>query len=272
MVQNTAFLIKEYSRTNHRGQSRHTQQEAGFIAAFTSLYKVDQKSVAHSSGSIYKEHQSKSGSGFTLIFYLENTSYKMNSFYSIDELLCLGLKNVGENVCISKKASLYGISKMIIGSNVRIDDFCILSGHIELGNYIHIAAYSALYGGTEGIFISDYANVSSRVSIYSISDDYSGESMSNPMIPNKYKKVKNAPVFIGKHVIIGSTSVVLPGTHLAEGSAFGSFSFINKDSEAWSINAGIPFKKIKDRSKKLLDYERDLNKDLSSDLNCRGGG
>lgn len=55
MVQNTAFLIKEYSRTNHRGLSRHTQQEAGYIAAFTSLYKVDQKSVAHSSGSIYKE-------------------------------------------------------------------------------------------------------------------------------------------------------------------------------------------------------------------------
>lgn len=55
MVQNTAHLIKEYSRTNHRGQSRHTQQEAGYIAAFTSLYKVDQKSVAHSSGSIYKE-------------------------------------------------------------------------------------------------------------------------------------------------------------------------------------------------------------------------
>lgn len=53
MVQNTASLIKEYSRTNHRGQSRHTQQEAGYIAAFTSLYKVDQKSVAHSSGSIY---------------------------------------------------------------------------------------------------------------------------------------------------------------------------------------------------------------------------
>lgn len=55
MVQNTAILIKEYSRTNHRDLSRHTQQEVGYITAFTSLYKVDQKSVAHSSGSIYKE-------------------------------------------------------------------------------------------------------------------------------------------------------------------------------------------------------------------------
>lgn len=36
---------------------------------------------------------------------------------------------------------------MTIGSNVRIDDFCILSGRLEFGSYVHIAAYSALYGG-----------------------------------------------------------------------------------------------------------------------------
>ena len=34
---NTEFLIKEYSRKHHRGQSRHTQQETGYIAAFTTL-------------------------------------------------------------------------------------------------------------------------------------------------------------------------------------------------------------------------------------------
>lgn len=195
-----------------------------------------------------------------------------NSFITRDELLQLGIKRLGNNVFISRKASLYGCSEMSFGSNVRIDDFCILSGHIELGSFIHIAAYSALYGGSEGIFLADYSNISSRVSIYSISDDYSGNSMSNPMIPNKYKKVESAPVYVGKHVIIGSTSVVLPGTNLAEGSAFGSFSFINTDSEPWTINAGIPFKKIKDRSKKMLDYERELNRELSSDSNwCDGG-
>ena len=196
-----------------------------------------------------------------------------NSFFSRAELIKLGFNKVGQHVLISKKASFYGCSKIRIGSNVRIDDFCILSGHIELGNFIHIAAYSALYGGTEGIFISDYSNISSRVTIYSLSDDYSGISMTNPMVPDKFKKIENAPVYIGKHVIIGSTSVVLPGTNLAEGSAFGSFSFINKDSDPWSINAGIPFKKIKARSKKLLDFEREMNKELTSNSNrCEGGG
>ncbi len=34
-----------------------------------------------------------------------------------------------------------------IGDNVRIDDFCILSGKIELGSNIHISAY-CLYNGS----------------------------------------------------------------------------------------------------------------------------
>lgn len=46
---------------------------------------------------------------------------------------------------------------------------------------------------------------------------------------------------IGRHVIIGSTSIVLQGVSLAEGSSFGSFSFINRNSEEWSTNVGIPF-------------------------------
>lgn len=184
----------------------------------------------------------------------------MDSFYSVEELKQIGLKNCGENVKISRKASIYSASEISIGNNVRIDDFCILSGRIEIGDYIHIAAYTALYGGDEGIFIDDFANLSSRVSVYSISDDYSGKTLTNPMIPAEYKNVESKPVFIGKHVIIGSTSVVLPGVKLAEGSSFGSFSFINHDSESWSINVGIPFKKIENRSRELLELESKMLK------------
>lgn len=178
--------------------------------------------------------------------------------YTKQELKALGFKKVGNNVYISKKASFYSPEKMIIGNNVRIDDFCILSGKVELGNYIHIAAYSTLYGGTDGIYIDDYANISSRVTVYSVSDDYTGMSMTSPMIPEKYKNVISAPVIIEKHVIIGATSVVLPGCTLQEGSAFGCFSFINKSTEKWSINVGIPITKIKDRNQNLLELTKEF--------------
>lgn len=183
----------------------------------------------------------------------------MTSFYTETELRNLGLKKYGKNVLISKKASLYSVGQIELGNDVRIDDFCILSGIINIGNYVHIAAYSALYGSDVGIVIKDFANISSRVSIYSISDDYSGNTMTNPMIPDEYKNLEKGRVTIEKHVIIGSTSVVLPNVTLAEGSAFGSFSFINADSEPWSVNAGIPAQKIKTREKKILDLEKYFN-------------
>lgn len=182
----------------------------------------------------------------------------MTSFYSENELKEIGLCSYGKNVLISRKASIYNPQKIILGSHVRVDDFAILSGTIRFGSYIHIAAYTALYSGDQEIIINDFANLSSRVSVYAESDDYSGVSMTNPTVPVKYKKLERGRVMIERHVIIGSTSVVLPGVILAEGSAFGSFSFIDHDSEPWSINVGIPFRKIKDRKKDLLEYEEEL--------------
>lgn len=180
----------------------------------------------------------------------------MNSFYSQEELSLLGLKSYGKNVLISRKCSIYSGNKISIGNNVRIDDFCILSGKITLKNNIHIAAYTALYGGEKGIFINDFANISSRVSIYSISDDYSSNTLTSPVVPEKYKNVISEKVIIGKHSIIGSGCVILPGVVLKEGSAFGALSLINRSSNKWSINAGIPFKQIKKRSKNLLVLEK----------------
>lgn len=178
----------------------------------------------------------------------------MDSFYSSEELKKIGLKKIGNNVKVSRKCSIYG-NDICIGDNVRIDDFCILSGKISIKNYVHIAAYSALYGGNKGIFVDDYANLSSRVTVYSISDDYSGNTMTNPMILEEYKNVTREAVYIEKHVIVGSTSVILPGVILKEGGAFGAFSFINYTTEPWAIYAGIPIRKIKERSRKLLKYQ-----------------
>ena len=59
--------------------------------------------------------------------------------YSRQELLSLGLKKIGNNVLISKDAKLYSPEKISIGNNVRVDDFCILSGSIEIQNNVHLA-------------------------------------------------------------------------------------------------------------------------------------
>jgi galactoside O-acetyltransferase len=182
----------------------------------------------------------------------------LNSFYSIDELRGLGFKRFGQNVLISRKASIYGAESMTIGNDVRIDDFCIISGKITIGNYVHISAYTAMYGGDKGITIHDFCSISSRTAVYSVTDDYSGEAMTNPMVPARYRKVQSEEVVVEKHTIIGSGCVVLPGVVLKEGSSFGAMTLINSSSEPWSINTGIPYKKIKDRSRELLNMEKEF--------------
>ena len=169
----------------------------------------------------------------------------------------LGFISVGQNVSISDKASIYGASRIKIGSNVRIDDFCVLSAGkdgIEIGNNIHIAVYTLLIGAG-GIFVSDFANLSSRVSIYSSSDDYSGATMTNPTISDDFKNVDHASVFIGRHVIIGSGSVVLPGLRIEEGAAIGALSLVNRNCDTFCVYAGNPAKKIKIRQRGLLELE-----------------
>jgi galactoside O-acetyltransferase len=178
-------------------------------------------------------------------------------FLDQQDLAGIGFAAVGRNVLISERASIYGAERISIGDNVRIDDFCILSageGGIDIGSNIHIAAYTSLIGAGR-ISVRDFANFSSRVAVYSSSDDYSGESMTNPMVPEHLKKVDVRPVHIGRHVIIGCGSVILPGATLHEGAAIGALSVVKGDCEAFGIYAGSPLRRLGDRSRKLLDLE-----------------
>jgi len=77
------------------------------------------------------------------------------AFLDRKEIESIGFKSVGENVLISDKVSFYNPESMSIGSNVRIDDFFMLSGTITIGNHIHISAYNALYGKF-GIKMADF--------------------------------------------------------------------------------------------------------------------
>ncbi|MDU1912164.1 acyltransferase [Fusobacterium sp.] len=182
------------------------------------------------------------------------------SFYTKEKLKEIGFKSIGENVLISDKCSIYSPEKISIGNNVRIDDFCILSGNIKIGNYVHIAAYGAYYGAGE-IEIHDFSGTSSRVTIYSQNESYNGETMTNPTIPEKYKKISYGKVIIKKHSIIGANSIILPGVIIGEGTAVGAMSLIKNSTEKWSIYTGIPAQKLKDRKKDLLELEKQFLKE-----------
>ena len=55
----------------------------------------------------------------------------MSNCYSKEELIEMGIK-CGDNCLISKKASIYSPTTIEFGNDVRVDDFCILSGNIKI--------------------------------------------------------------------------------------------------------------------------------------------
>ena len=175
------------------------------------------------------------------------------SFFTEEELLDIGFKSVGQKVFISKKASFYSPEKISIGNNVRIDDFCILSGQITIKNNIHIAANCALYGGG-GIIMENNSGLSPRCTLLSATDDFSGEYLVGACVDDKYRHLIKGTITLGKYVQIGSGTTILPNVEIGEGSAVGAMSLVNKNLPEWSICYGIPAQRHKDRKKDLLQF------------------
>lgn len=181
----------------------------------------------------------------------------MDSFYNEEELRKIGFKKVGNDVRISKKASIYTPEKISLGNHVRIDDFSILSGDIEIGNYVHISAYVALYGKF-GIKIGNFCGCSPRTTIFSATDDFSGKYMISPLVPDEYTNLDRGRVILEDFSQLGANSIVMPNVIIHMGAVCGAFSFVKKDLDEWSINTGIPTKKTKNREKNVLKLYKNI--------------
>ncbi len=190
---------------------------------------------------------------------------KEQGHYSEKQLESLGIKSFGKNVKISKRSSIYSPERISIGNDVRIDDFCVLSGDIEIGSFIHLAPHVLLMGQA-GIVVGDFSGFSSGVSIYSTSDDYWGNSLGTPMVPKKYKPgmTEGKIVFEG-HNLVGSNSVVLPGVLVGEGSCIGALSLVKNSIESWGTYFGSPVKLIAKRNRnKILELKEEFLRELES--------
>lgn len=179
-------------------------------------------------------------------------------YATTDELRGLGFAEVGDNVMVARNCTIIGLENIYIGDNVRIDGMTTISaanGPCRIGRNIHIGGYAHL-ACAGGVVLDDFANLSQGVRIYSVSDDYSGGTMTNPTVPCEYKGIDVSPVRIGRHVVLGSGSIVLPGVDVGDGCAVGALSLVVKSLADWGVYAGTPVRHIKARSRSLLDMEK----------------
>lgn len=118
---------------------------------------------------------------------------------------------------------------------------------------MHISAYVELYGAY-GIEIGDYAGFSPRCTVFSASDDFTGEYLIGPMVPEEHTNPTTGRVTLEKYVQEGAGTIVMPNLTIKQGSVTGSMSFVNKTIEAWGIYMGVPATFKKERKKEMLKF------------------
>jgi acetyltransferase-like isoleucine patch superfamily enzyme len=183
----------------------------------------------------------------------------MIGYFSEDELKKMGFAQIGKNVRISRTTTIYNCQNVSIGNNVRVDNFCTLaisgSAKLVIGSNVQISAYSFM-NGMGNITLEDFVTLAPYVRLFSSSDDYSGTTLTGATIPAPFLGTHTAAVYLEKHTILGVGVSVMPGVHLAQGTAVAGHSFVAKNSDPFTIIGGVPAKFIKSRKTDLLQLEK----------------
>jgi dTDP-4-amino-4,6-dideoxy-D-glucose acyltransferase len=180
--------------------------------------------------------------------------------YTDDEIRQLGVSS-GRNVRIHRSVVLLNPQNIVLGDHVRIDCFSIVSAGpdgIRIGRNVHLAAGVYIFGGGGRVTLEDFAGFSSRVSLYTASDDYTDGFLTNPTVPLKYRKLATGAVYIRKHVIVGSGSVIMPGVDIGQGASIGALTLIRKSVGEFQVISGNPPRRIATRDRRILDLEQQL--------------
>ena len=138
---------------------------------------------------------------------------------------------------IAPKAVIYGWDTIRAPWNIRIGTGSVV------GN-------DAMLDGRNGIQIGENVNISTGIKIYTEQHD-----LNDPWFRCLDK---GGAVAIGNHAWISSHSIILPRVCVGEGAVLASGALTAKNLEPFGIYAGVPAKKMGERSRDLR-YEFDGN-------------
>lgn len=156
------------------------------------------------------------------------------------------------NIKIGDNVKLYGIIYLMNRDNAYFeigDDVIIETGftcaiaretRLIIGKGTYIASDVNINGGKD-ITIGEYCNFAKNISV-----NASDHSINRDMMISKQGYI-NEEVYIGNDVWLGTNVLVTKGVRIEDGAVIGANAVVTKSLEAYSINVGIPAKKIKER-------------------------
>lgn len=143
------------------------------------------------------------------------------------------------------------IRKLLLQSCLcmKIDKKAVIYGGFEIRSPWNISigksviGVGALLDGRSGIQIKDNVTLAQNVCIFTLQHDVND--------PHFQTIGKSGAVVIDEYAWVSSNSTILPRVHVGEGAVLASSAVATKNLEPYTVNAGIPAKKISDRNQDL---------------------
>lgn len=177
------------------------------------------------------------------IFYILIAYTKGLNFSSSKAIRGFFVKDRNALVRISKDSRVYelrvsGCGEVVIESNVEIRGLYI---HVEEGAIVRICKGAYIGMGVKmssftQIEIGEDTLIAPNCVLIDNDHKITGKKI-------KYSGVVSIPTIIGSDCWIGANCVIGKGVKMRHGSTLGCQSYLNKDTDAHSINFGIPAKK-----------------------------
>lgn len=190
---------------------------------------------------------------YIIKYILKFYGIKIGKNFYIEGTPKIKINGIGSNIQLGDDISIYGDidlrnrenGKIIIENNTKIDcNVRIVSareGIIRIGQYSSIGPYTIINGGGS-VTIGSKVIFSKNISINANDHNYK----KNMNICDQGFIYKD--VIIEDDVWLGANVCINKGVVVSKGSIVGANAVVTKNTEPYSINVGIPSKKISERT------------------------
>jgi acetyltransferase-like isoleucine patch superfamily enzyme len=151
---------------------------------------------------------------------------------------------LGKKFHAGRGVSFWAKNNIVIGDNFYIGKNSIIGCDTIIGDFVIFGSYVSLVGRYD----HNYQQVGVPIRIASQIRD-----------KNYDWKGLHSNVIIGNDVWIGHRSIILSGVKIGDGSIIAAGSLVTKDIAPYSIYAGVPAKKIRNR----FENEEQLNQHIN---------